>query len=508
MTSIDRTDIPILASRVKTHRGVISPGAVIGMAAASVLLFIIYSAMTYSTGFPLDDAWIHQTYARNLAQRFEWAFLPGVPSAGSTSPLWTLLLAPGHVGLIAPFSWTILLGILSFSGLALFGERLFRMAGGEIGLKLPLAGLFLATEWHLVWAAASGMETMLFAMWIVGTFYLLSHSQPRWMWIGLLAGTAAWIRPDGVTLLGPAFFVLVLSKPFWRARFTGGIWVILGFAIGFAPYLLFNRMISGSFLPNTFYAKQAEYAIYQQIPLVERFLSLAVLPLIGAGILLLPGAVYCVWRAIRQKQVIIVTMCLWWVGYTGLYALRLPVTYQHGRYLIPAMPIYFILGLIGTAWIIQRINRRGRLQFVFTRGLASTILAVNFAFLILGAQQYSQDVAIIETEMVRTAKWVALETEPNALIAAHDIGALGYYGQRNLLDLAGLISPEVIPFIRDEERLSIYLDESKVDYLITFPDWYPLLTERAESIYQTEGSHAIEAGGENMVVYRWRIMQP
>jgi hypothetical protein len=35
------------------------------------------------------------------------------------------------------------------------------------------------------------------------------------------------------------------------------------------------------------------------------------------------------------------------------------------------------------------------------------------------------DVAVIESEMVNTAKWVAESTEPDALVAAHDIGALG-----------------------------------------------------------------------------------
>ena len=47
---------------------------------------------------------------------------------------------------------------------------------------------------------------------------------------------------------------------------------------------------------------------------------------------------------------------------------------------------------------------------------------------------------------------MAHNTPPDALIAAHDIGAVGYFGQRRLLDLAGLVSPEVIPFIRDEAQ--------------------------------------------------------
>ncbi len=35
------------------------------------------------------------------------------------------------------------------------------------------------------------------------------------------------------------------------------------------------------------------------------------------------------------------------IGFLTLYALRLPVSYQHGRYIIPAMPVYFIWGFAG-----------------------------------------------------------------------------------------------------------------------------------------------------------------
>ena len=64
---------------------------VIGMA-----LFLGLAARD-KLGFPLDDAWIHQTYARNLARYGRLEFTPGVSSAGSTAPLWTLLLALGYV---------------------------------------------------------------------------------------------------------------------------------------------------------------------------------------------------------------------------------------------------------------------------------------------------------------------------------------------------------------------------------------------------------------------------
>src|SRR6185436_21155933 len=46
-------------------------------------------------GFPLDDSWIHLHFARNLAEGAGFSYNPGVPVAGSTAPLWTLLLALG-----------------------------------------------------------------------------------------------------------------------------------------------------------------------------------------------------------------------------------------------------------------------------------------------------------------------------------------------------------------------------------------------------------------------------
>jgi hypothetical protein len=106
--------------------------------------------------------------------------------------------------------------------------------------------------------------------------------------------------------------------------------------------------------------------------------------------------------------------------------------------------------------------------------------------------------------MVPAARWLAANTPGDALVAAHDIGAIGYYSQRDLIDLAGLISPEVIPFIRDEQALAAYLDRRGAAFLVTFPGWYPEMVIRGEVLYMTGGLFAPKAGGENMLVYRWR----
>lgn len=465
--------------------------------------YLIASRITYAFGFPLDDAWIHQTYARNLAESLKWAFLPNIPSGGSTSPLWTVLVAIGYWSGFSPFSWTIFLGVACLIALSWFAELLFRQHHIKAAVALPLMGIFIAGEWHLVWAATSGMETALLGLLIVLVFYLLSKESVNWLLAGVIIGLSVWVRPDAITLLGPGLFIAVLNANPSHSKTSSILRLVAGFALSFIPYLMFNYLLAGSIWPNTYYAKQAEYAILRNQGIIRRYFSIFILPLIGPGVLLLPGWLFYVVRGVQEKNPFRIAMILWWLGYTLVYALFLPVNYQHGRYLIPAMPVFFINGLIGSYEFSQQIGTSNRLRLILQRTWVLSIAAVWLAFQILGAVTYADDVAIIETEMVSTAQWIANNTEPGALIAAHDIGALGYFGQRDILDLAGLISPEVIPFIRNEPQLGKYLNDKHADYLVTFPGWYPELIAQGTLIYQSTNEFSPNAGGENMEVLRW-----
>jgi hypothetical protein len=328
------------------------------------------------------------------------------------------------------------------------------------------------------------------------------HFSRSWLGLGALVGLSVWLRPDGVTLLGPFGFVLLLGSRRWREKFHIAMIFALGFLIFAAPYLIFNRTLAGSWWPNTFYAKQAEYAILQRLPLWRRYLDELILPLVGVGALLLPGFVFALYRAVKRRLWAIPAAGLWFLGYAGMYAWKLPVTYQHGRYIIPAMPVFFLIGFLGTGQL-AKLDAQIAWQRVMSRAWIAALVAVLVLFWVIGARTYGNDVAIIESEMVTTAQWVAENTSSDALIASHDIGALGYFGHRNLLDLAGLVSPEVLPFIRDEMALERYLDAQNADYLVTFPDWYPLLSSKGERIFQTNGQYSPTQGGENMAVYRW-----
>ncbi|HEY9152705.1 MAG TPA: hypothetical protein VIN60_07460, partial [Anaerolineales bacterium] len=186
-----------------------------------------------------------------------------------------------------------------------------------------------------------------------------------------------------------------------------------------------------------------------------------------------------------------------------LYISRLPA-YQHGRYLMPAMPILFLFGLLAF-FEFAKSDLFKRYHWMAQRVWQISLVMVMLGFVALGARSYGEDVGLIESEMVVTAKWVAQNVPPDAIIAAHDIGALGYFDHHPLIDLAGLVSPQVIPFMRNETRLAEYLDQRHVSYLIAFPDFYPDLTRNIPVVFSSGGKFAVEAGQQNMAVYRWML---
>jgi arabinofuranosyltransferase len=461
------------------------------------------AAILGQVGYPLDDAWIHQTYARSLALRGEWAYWPGEVSAGSTSPLWTILLIPGQWIPNGMFFWTFVLGWLGLAGSAWLAQLAYQHIIQPEGMKLPIMALLLAFEWHLVWAAGSGMETILYVLVILAVFAELTRKDPRYWLAGGLAGLAGWVRPDGLTLFGPVLFVAVLTTGTRQERVIRVGQSLAGLLALLLPNLMFNYFMAGSVWPNTFYAKQAEYAIMTREAFIIRLLRMMMQPMVGIGILLLPGVVWGFSRGLKRQNWVLVAIGLFWLGNTVLFAWRLPVTFQHARYLIPAMAAYFLLGFSGMVELLKMFIESKQIR-LFRFGWKLALTLTLLLFYLIGAISFTNDVGIINTEMVAAAKWVSQNTEPDAIVAAHDIGALGYYGDRRLVDLAGLISPDVVPFIRDEEQLANYLDKKGAGYLVTFPGWYNQLDSGKKVLWQSTGNYAIEQGGKNMVVFEWK----
>lgn len=513
----DRSEISISTiprrssqSDFRFHLSSLGPLVFAAVAVCLVCSYLIVSQIQNGGfGFPLDDAWIHQVYARNLGTNGEFAFFPGQPSAGSTSPLWAFLLALGYLLRIDFRIWTIALSLALVTGSAFLSMRLARRLGAASLVADWLVPLFVISEWHLAWAAASGMEIPLFiflSLLLVDAGETSLHP----FFIGVVGGLLTLTRPEGaalVLLVGLGVAINAHSIETHAESLVSNFRRLLdfsfftfGFVLLLLPYFTFNLISSGSLLPNTFYAKSAEYAeLVTGTSLLARWIGLYRHPFLGAQILLVPGVFWSAYRLLRGRKWSLAIAMAWVLLLPALYALRLPVDYQYGRYEMPIIPFVGILGLVGTADLISRV-RVG----VIRRAWGLTIAALVVAFAVIGANQYTRSVGIVNCEMVATAKWTATNLPNGATIAAHDIGAQGYFDSHPILDLAGLVSPEVIPFIRDQGRLSVWMRARQASYAVFFPDWYPTLAKDPGFVEVHSENCAIthEEGGLDLKVFK------
>jgi arabinofuranosyltransferase len=492
--------------------------------------YVTWSRSQGMLGFPLDDAWIHQTYARNLAETGQLAYVPGQPSAGSTSPAWSFLLSVGYLLGVDYRLWAYLLGGLALAATAWLTYRLFlALSPNQPGAAL-LTALLCAGEWHLVWAAASGMETILFAALSLALLaYGLHHLDARRssdrpaslrreqmivdaVGIGLLGGALTLTRPEGLGLVGlMVIALLLLPSPPGGEQVPGRLMeagvLLLAFGIVLAPYLAFNLRTSGSLFPNTFYAKQAEYQIqFRAVDLPARLWQVLRPTLVGAQVLLLPGFCFAVYRLIRDRRWHAALPLVWWLVLLAAYAVRLPVSYHHGRYAMPTIALLILYGGWGTARLLRpRSSHLG--ARVLSRGTPLAVVLLAVVFLARGALAYRDDVGFVDGEMVAMAGWLNEHTAAHDLIAVHDIGAVGYLTQRPLLDLAGLITPEVIPFLTDADRLGDWMVQEGASYAVFFPDFSQTYVQlaadpRLQAVHCTDYAWTRTMGHHNMCAYR------
>lgn len=477
------------------------PRLVIAIAALiAVLFYLLVSAWIFRVGFPLDDTWIHLTYARNLADYGQWAFRLGERSAGSTAPLWTFLLGIGFLFKLAPYIWTFFLGWILLTLLGIHAEKSARALLPAYKAHIPWVGLFFVFAWHLTWSAVSGMETLLHAYIIFIVLTMLLSGSRHYMLLGVLVGTSIWIRPDGITLLGPVLFTAIFLEKSAQSFIEALGKTLIGFGALYGPYMLFNLSLSGNLMPNTFYAKQAEYQAYWlSQPLAARLVSYLWPFLASPFLILLPGALAWIYKKVRQREWATIASLLWFFGYIAIYFIRMPA-YQHGRYIIPAFPILYLFGILGMIEYISAVHANRCIVFFWQVFLG--VFCVLFSY--IAARQNAYDVYWIESEMVQTAKWVQKNIPPDALLAVHDIGALGYYVPNPIIDMAGLITPQVVPFIRDSSRLAEYLNARSADYLIVFQGQYPGLVAQRTSLFTSGVQPDLLHITDHIQVFSWK----
>jgi len=133
-------------------------------------------------------------------------------------------------------------------------------------------------------------------------------------------------------------------------------------------------------------------------------------------------------------------------------------------------------------------------------------LAMAVLTLVPAASRYGWAVQNINAMQVHLGRWVDANLPKSARIAVNDIGAIAYFSRREVIDLMGLVTPEIIPYRRQgEPGVLRYLLETCPDHLIIFPAWFPQIasnTELLEPVYRVRLERNEVAGAAEMVVYR------
>jgi hypothetical protein len=195
----------------------------------------------------VDDVFIFLRYARNLAEHGVYAFNvagPGGPAEGTSSPLWTLVLAAAWragwrgIGSAKLLSLAVGLSLPSVCALAV------RRAAPARPWLAAVPALALALDADLATWTVSGMDTVLWTLACAACVVLADR--PRAAAVAL--GALAWVRPEGP--LFAALGVLALAhdrRSFVRLALLAAAPIVL---------LTIGRLaVFHAALPNTFWAK-------------------------------------------------------------------------------------------------------------------------------------------------------------------------------------------------------------------------------------------------------------
>lgn len=464
--------------RATTRRGILRtaiwPLLALVWAFGSVLIYAATARLvTGEWAYPLDDAWIHQTLARSFAQSGTFAVNPGEPVAGSTAPLWTLLIAAGYALGVPVYAWTMALGAVCFAGVLLGVRTLGNALFPNAPMVAAGAALVTALEWRHAWAAASGMETELFVLLSLVLLRLGVQDDVPTPWLGLVGALAVLARPEGSVLFAAALALRLVHLPDWRTRLRRGGQTLTIAAIIASPMLVYHVLIVGSPLPATFFAKTAFYREPLSVALGRYVRDVAQFFMLGPLLALVPPALLALPQTLRARRWPSAGHVLalgWLVALPLMYLVWLPYLYHHGRYLFPVLPVAALYAVAGTVQVVEGFRRWFQL---LPRLVTSITVAVGLTLWANGIAVFAANAQTILSLQVATARWLAATTPATARVATHDIGAVGYFAGRRIVDMAGLVTPALTASPRDRERILEVLRAERVQYVAILSEWYP-----------------------------------
>lgn len=455
---------PESASSNRSHR--IALALAIAVVALSMAARIIPGART------IDDAYITFRYSRNIVEGIGFVYNPGVQTLGTTTPLFTLLMAAisGLTGSRDFPNLALVVSALADAGSVFLLYLTMRRFTGSSWLGLMPAGLWALAPYSVTFAIG-GMETSLAVLWLVAATWVYasadgertSRTDRSDSLLGVLVALGLLTRIDSALWALPLLVWQALESlrikngAAWWRRLPWSTWIACGFVL--LPWVIFSAAYFGSPLPNSLAAKTVAYVMPDESAVI-RLMQHYALPFNESDVFtpaaLALGVVYAALTLIaalaawRQIPRLVPFLIFPWI-YFAAFALANPLIFRW--YLTPPLP-GLIFGIIAGVWVFTQPLAQTRLRFAVPAVFVS--LGIWWLISTLGAWRMHPDHGadrpaphmawnLIELmyEDIGTRLREEYGVTPETRVASADIGAIGYFSRGMIIDTVGLVTPEL-----------------------------------------------------------------
>ena len=451
-------------------------------------------------GVPLDDTWIHFQFADNFAKGYFYQYNPGEYTAGTTSPLYVIVL--GTVSfllknfIVSSVFISSLFYLLSCIFIYKISLIIFKVTGVLTGILSSsgitpeyislLTAILTAFTGRIVWSALSGMETTMFMFFcILGIYYHIKNLRSGKFSLlpPLFFSLAAASRPEGYLLFMIYLFDIaanLIKVKALKANILNLFFAIMIFAIITFPYLIFSYTISGHFFPNTFRGQGGGLSLipnfnYLRIALIYFFRDNFI-----TGSLYIFSVIFYIYNIKKyfQELRLLNLMFLWTLLLPIVMSVLIPNWRHHVRYLIPLLPVVNLIAFYILFRLIEMdVFIKLKQKVLEKKSLLNAIVLFSFIYYIVYAVALGKNTDNINSQQVKLAEWVRDNVGRNETIALNDIGAITFINKNRIIDMAGLVTPEILKYRTytwddNLDSLNYLLKKNNVSYIIIYDEWF------------------------------------
>jgi hypothetical protein len=419
----------------------------------SLLVWIAYAL---HTGMQLEDALITYKYAENLVAGNGLVYNVGERVLGTTTMLFTLLLAAGGyvfgIGAIPAVALVISLAAMVATGFLSY-QILRSFECPHYTSLLGVASVLIGP--HMVWAYCGRMETALVIFLMAASLYALIRK--RFALSGTLAALLVTTRPDGLV-----WAVLLCVAVFFTDRRGALRFIIPALIIG-VIYVGATTIFYCTPIPQSIIAKAVIGKDDTLAWTIRWWVSMfSIAP--ASSWIALPFALLGVWTIAKLRKLTPAKLLFlaFPFAYIGLFILtRAPL---HAWYAIPARWAITLIAVAGTAMFIAPRVRAKKWRMSFAITLSAVWLGAQLFTLLREAETDRMRQANEDGTRRKVGEWINAHALPNDRVALEPIGYAGYYSKRKVIDMAGLISPEIVE-IRKRSQTNAEAFQRMIDAL-------------------------------------------